>query len=80
MSTIAIGSNYDIQVKGQLILEWKFGVLNFPKKQRNFFLQISALESRKCLNKKIKTLYDTLWLWISHKMICKLWYYKKLPF
>ena len=44
--------------KGQLISEWLFDVLNFPKKQRKN-LTISAQESKKCSNHiKIKPLYN----------------------
>ena len=39
--------------KGQLISEWLFDVLNFPKKQHKIWW-ISALESKKWLNQKDK--------------------------
>ena len=43
--------------KGQLISECLFDVLNFPKKQRKIW-QISALESKKWSNHKIKAHYN----------------------
>ena len=45
---------------GQLISEWLFDVLKFPKKQWKFW-QISALESRKWSNHKIKAYYYNDW-------------------
>ena len=43
--------------KGQLISECLFDFLNFPKKQRKIW-QISAQESKKGSNHKIKAYYD----------------------
>ena len=43
--------------KGQLISECLFDVLFFPKNQRKIW-QISALESKKCSNHKIKAHHD----------------------
>ena len=43
--------------KGQLISECLFDVLNFPKNQRKIW-QISALESKKWSNHKIKAHYN----------------------
>ena len=43
--------------KGQLISECLFGVLNFPKKHQRIW-QISALESKKWSNHKIKAHYN----------------------
>ena len=42
-----------LSIKGQLISECLFDVLNFPKKQPKIW-QISALESKKWSNHKIK--------------------------
>ena len=39
--------------KGQVILEWLFGVLNFPNKSMQKFGGF-ALESKNCLNQKNK--------------------------
>ena len=44
-------------IKGQLISECLFDALNFTKKQRKIW-QISALESKKWSNCKIKVHYD----------------------
>ena len=46
--------------KGQIILEQKCGVLNFPKMQRNI-ARISALASKMGQIKKIKAFYYTKW-------------------
>ena len=45
--------------KGQLISECLFDVLNFLKQQQKI-CQISALESKKWLNHKIKAYYDQI--------------------
>ena len=41
-------------IKGQLISEWLFDVLNIPKKNNAKSWWISALESKKWLNQKDK--------------------------
>ena len=56
----------DICVKGQLISDCFFGVLNFPKNQRKIW-QISALESKKWSNQQIKAL--------SYNNIIHIWLY-----
>ena len=48
---------YFKSIKGQLISECLFDVLNFPKNQRKIW-QISALESKKWSNHKIKAHYN----------------------
>ena len=45
------------RAKGQLISECLFGILNFPKNQRKIW-QISAQESKKWSNHKIKAPYS----------------------
>ena len=45
------------EAKGQLISEWLFDVLNFPKNQQKIW-QISALEYKKWSNHKIKAHYN----------------------
>ena len=47
-------NDISVYLKGQLISERLFDVLNFPKKQR----KISALESKKWSNHKIKAHYN----------------------
>ena len=62
-------------VKGQLISECPFEILDFPKIPRKIW-QISALESEKWSNHKIKALYNvfnTLNNKFDHI------YYKKVP-
>ena len=55
----AIGKSPDDMAKGQLISECLFDqcLLNFPKNQRKIW-QISALESKKWSNHKIKAHYN----------------------
>ena len=62
--------------KGQLISECLFDVLNFPKKQQKIW-QISALESKKWSNDKIKAHYNDF----DTKYVCAndIKYYKKVP-
>ena len=43
-----------IMVKGQLILKYPFGVFKSSKKSTKLFFKISALASKKRLNKKNK--------------------------
>ena len=62
--------------KGQLISEWIFDALNFPKNNNKIFWQISALESKKWSNHKIKALpnvFNTLNSKFDHI------YYMKVP-
>ena len=67
-------------VKGQLISECLFDVLNFPKKQRKIW-QISALEFKKWSNNKIKANYidfDTNYVQIILNIIRRCLYFVDL--
>ena len=44
------------ELKGQLISECLFGILNFPKNQRKIW-QISAVETKKWLNQQSKATF-----------------------
>jgi hypothetical protein len=52
-----IKKDQNVATKGQLISECLFDVLNLPKNQRKIW-QISALETKKWSNHKIKAHYD----------------------
>ena len=47
-------TSQDGGTKGQLISEWLFDFLNFPKKQNKKIWRISALESKKVVESKDK--------------------------
>ena len=73
---IILGAIY----KGQLISECLFDMLNFPKNQRKIW-QISALESKKWSNHKIKAPYSvfiTLNSPYNHNIIRKCLYFVDL--